>query len=67
MPKYALDLNPIEQLIAKLQHWLHEANKRSVSAVCDAVGQTVEDITNSRAQKLLPSMPEIIPSDFIMV
>jgi len=30
LPKYSPDLNPIEQLFAKLKHWLRKAAKRSV-------------------------------------
>ena len=33
LPKYSPDLNPIEQLFAKLKHWLRKAAKRTVSAV----------------------------------
>ena len=29
LPKYSPDLNPIEQLFAKLKHWLRKAAKRS--------------------------------------
>ena len=30
LPKYSPDLNPIEQLFAKLKHWLRKAAQRSV-------------------------------------
>jgi len=45
LPKYSPDLNPIEQLFAKLKHWLRKAAKRSVQAVCDAIGQTLNRVT----------------------
>lgn len=38
LPKYSPDLNPIEQLFAKLKHWLRKAAQRSVETVCDAIG-----------------------------
>lgn len=38
LPKYSPDLNPIEQLFAKLKHWLRKAAQRSVKTVCDAIG-----------------------------
>lgn len=45
LPKYSPDLNPIEQLFAKLKHWLRKAAKRSVEAISDAIGQTLDTIT----------------------
>src|SRR5204863_1195346 len=45
LPKYSPDLNPIEQLFAKLKHWLRKAAKRTVEAVCDAIGQTLNRVT----------------------
>jgi putative transposase len=45
LPKYSPDLNPIEQLFAKLKHWLRKAAKRTVQTVCDAIGQILSRIT----------------------
>jgi transposase len=45
LPKYSPDLNPIEQLFAKLKHWLRKAAGRSVDAVCNAIGQTLDTVT----------------------
>jgi putative transposase len=39
LPKYSPDLNPIEQVFAKLKHRLREAAARSTDTVCDAIGQ----------------------------
>ena len=50
LPKYSPDLNPIEQLFAKLKHWLRKAAKRTVEAVCDAIGQTLETITSTECR-----------------
>ena len=36
LPKYSPDLNPIEQLFAKLKHLLRKAAARTVEAVCAA-------------------------------
>jgi putative transposase len=33
LPKYSPDLNPIEQLFAKLKHWLRKVARRSVETV----------------------------------
>jgi transposase len=39
LPKYSPDLNPIEQVFAKLKHLLRKAAARTVAAVWDAIGQ----------------------------
>ena len=38
LPKYSPDLNPIEQVFAKLKHLLRKAAARTVEAVCAAIG-----------------------------
>jgi putative transposase len=45
LPKYSPDLNPIEQLFAKLKHWLRKAARRTVEAVSTAIGQTLDTVT----------------------
>ena len=45
LPKYSPDLNPIEQLFAKLKHWLRKAAKRTVDTVCDAIGEILNRVT----------------------
>jgi transposase len=39
LPKYSPDLNPIEQIFAKLKHLLRKAAARTVTAICAAIGQ----------------------------
>jgi transposase len=39
LPKYSPDLNPIEQVFAKLKHLLRKCAERTVEAVCAAIGQ----------------------------
>lgn len=39
LPKYSPDMNPIEQVFAKLKHLLRKAAARTVEAVCAAVAQ----------------------------
>ena len=39
LPKYSPDLNPIEQVFAKLKHLLRKAAARTVEAVCAATGE----------------------------
>src|SRR5689334_12246277 len=38
LPKYSPDLNPIEQVFAKLKHLVRKAAARTVEAVCTAIG-----------------------------
>ena len=45
LPKYSPDLNPIEQVFAKLKHLLRNANARTVEAVCAAIGQLLATFT----------------------
>ena len=45
LPKYSPDLNPIEQLFAKLKHWLRNAAGRSVDAVSNAIGHILGTVT----------------------
>src|SRR5471030_3116429 len=39
LPKYSPDLNPIEQVFAKLKHLLRKAAARTVETVCVAKGR----------------------------
>ncbi len=45
LPKYSPDLNPIEQVFAKLKHLLRKANARSFDAICTAIGQLLDGFT----------------------
>jgi transposase len=45
LPKYSPDLNPIEQVFAKLKHLLRKAAARTVEAVCTAIGQLLQAFT----------------------
>ena len=42
LPKYSPDLNPIEQVFAKLKHLLRKAAARTVEAVCAAIGEPLK-------------------------
>ena len=42
LPKYSPDLNPIEQVFAKLKHLMRKAAARTLEAVCAAIGQLLE-------------------------
>jgi putative transposase len=45
LPKYSPDLNPIEQVFAKLKHLLRKAAARSCDTVCAAIGQRLDSFT----------------------
>ena len=44
LPKYSPDLNPIEQLFAKLKHWLRKAARRTGETVCSAIGEILNTV-----------------------
>ena len=45
LPKSSPDLNPIEQVFAKLKHLLRKAAARSVDAICDAIADLLSLFT----------------------
>jgi transposase len=45
LPKYSPDLNPIEQVFAKLKHLLRKAAARSRDAVCETIGELLKTYT----------------------
>jgi len=45
LPKYSPDLNPIEQVFAKLKHLLRKAQARSRDAVCTTIGALLHTYT----------------------
>jgi transposase len=45
LPKYSPDLNPIEQVFAKLKHLLRESAPRTVEDVWSAIGQSLDAFT----------------------
>ena len=45
LPKYSPDLNPIEQVFAKLKHLLRKAAKRTREAICAAIGEILGTFT----------------------
>jgi len=50
LPKYSPDLNPIEQLFAKLKHWLRNAAARTPDALCSAIGHILHTITDAECR-----------------
>jgi transposase len=53
LPKYSPDLNPIEQVFAKLKHFLRRAAARTVEAVCSAIGEVLQLFTSEECASYL--------------
>src|SRR6202521_2835119 len=45
LPKYSPDLNPIEQVFAKLKHLLRKAAARSAETICVTIGEILRAFT----------------------
>lgn len=45
LPKYSPDMNPIEQVFAKLKHFLRKTAPRTIETVCAAIAQLLDNIT----------------------
>jgi hypothetical protein len=53
LPKCFTDLNPIEQVFAKLKHFLRKAAARTVEAVCFAIGEVLQLFTPEECARYL--------------
>lgn len=53
LPPYSPDLNPIEQLFAKLKHTMRKAMGRTVDVVHDALAQVLETIKSGECENYL--------------
>jgi transposase len=53
LPKYSPDLNPIEQVFAKLKHFLRKVAARTVEAVCLAIGEALQLFTSEECASYL--------------
>ena len=47
LPSYSPDLNPIEQVFAKVKHWMRMAQARSIEAIHDRIAELVIGISRS--------------------
>jgi len=50
LPKYSPDLNPIEQLFAKLKHRLRQAQQRTCDGVCNAIADILYSVKPKECQ-----------------
>jgi transposase len=53
LPKYSPDLNPIEQVFAKLKHLLRKAAARTVETICAAIGELLGSFTATECANYL--------------
>jgi transposase len=53
LPPYSPDLNPIEQMFAKLKALLRKANARSIEAVTEAIGKLLDEYTVEECARYL--------------
>ena len=51
LPKHSPDLNPVEQLFAKLKHLLRKAAERTTETVCQAIGELLDRFTSQECAK----------------
>jgi transposase len=56
LPKYSPDLNPIEQVFAKLKHLLRKAAARTIENVCAAIGPNPQDLYVRRMCQLFQKL-----------
>jgi transposase len=60
VPKYSPDLNPIEQVFAKLKHLLRKAAARSAETICVTIGEILRAFTPTECVNYIsetPAMP----------
>jgi len=53
LPPYSPDLNPIEQVFAKVKHWMHMAQARTLDAIHERVAQLVRSISGRECASYL--------------
>lgn len=53
LPPYSPDLNPIEQVFAKLKHWLRKSAKRTVETLCDRIGTLLDTFPPNECRNYL--------------
>ena len=53
LPPYSPDLNPIEQVFAKLKHLMRKAAKRTVEATWKSIGRLLDHFTPQECRRYL--------------
>ena len=65
LPKYSPDLNPIEQVFAKLKHLLRKRAARTVDAVCAAVAHSLHATRVRQLPRKCRIRTDLISSRFL--
>ncbi len=53
LPPYSPDLNPIEQVFAKVKHWMRKAQARHLDAINETLAKLLSSITPSECSNYL--------------
>ena len=53
LPPYSPDLNPIEQVFAKVKHWMRMAQARTIDAIHNRIASLVADISSTECASYL--------------
>jgi transposase len=53
LPPYSPDLNPIEQVFAKVKHWMRMAEERCIDAIHDRIATLVDSVPASECAKYI--------------
>lgn len=53
LPRYSHDLNPIEQVFAKVKHWMRTAQARSIKAIHDRIAKLVTSVSKLKCANYL--------------
>jgi len=53
LPPYSPDLNPIEQVFAKIKHWMRMAQERSTVAIHKCIATLIQGISESECANYL--------------
>ncbi len=53
LPKYSPDLNPIEQLFAKVKHALRKAARRTSETLSNAIAETLDTVSSQECSNYL--------------
>jgi putative transposase len=64
LPPYSPDLNPIEQVFAKLQALLRKAAERTVDATCRRIGQLLDPFSPASAPTTSPT-PDTLQAETV--
>ncbi len=56
LPAYSPDLNPIEQLFARLKSFLRKMNARAVERLCSAIASFLKEVSKEECKAYLANL-----------